>query len=149
MPAIRQTGSSAVITGSNPIVDPTKSSIARPSSIPAGEREPTGATRAEIGQRMFEAVPYTQQGLVGTVTLVARAIPPSGPVGTVALELRIVLRPSNGQPDITLQPTAALHDALVSLWVRCRDKYGAAWKFANGRIEHGPQGYSTTFDVEW
>ncbi|MGZ3456692.1 MAG: DUF6882 domain-containing protein [Polyangiales bacterium] len=141
MPALRQTGSSPVITGNNPVI--------RPSSVPSADREPTGATRAEIGQRLFEAVPYAQQSLVGVVSLVARAIPPSGPVGAVGLELRIVLKPSNGGPDVTLQPTAALHDALVSLWVRCRDRYGAAWKFASGRIEQGPQGYSTAFDLEW
>jgi hypothetical protein len=142
MPALRQTGTNPVITGNSPIV--------RPSSIPApGEREPTGATRAEIGQRLYEAVPYGQQSLVGAVTMIARAIPPSGPVGSVSFDLRIVLKPSNGAADVTLQPTAALHDALVSLWMRCRDRYGAAWKFASGRVEHGPQGHSTTFDLEW
>jgi hypothetical protein len=143
MPALRQTGTNnPVITGNNPVI--------RPSSIPgAGEREPTGATRAEIGQRLFEAVPYAQQSLVGVVSMVARAIPPAGPVGAVSLELRIVLKPSNGGADITLQPTAALHDALVSLWMRCRERYGAAWKFANGRVEQGTQGHSITFDLEW
>lgn len=120
------------------------------SSIPAssGEREPTAATHAELGQRMFDAVPYMHQQHVGTVTLLARAVPPTGPIGSVSFDLKLTLRPSTGGADVHLQPTAALHDALVSLWMRCRDR-GAGYRFITARLENGPQGLVPHVVLEW
>jgi len=112
------------------------------------DREPTLATRTEIGQRMFEAVPYMHQPQVGVVNLLARAVAPTGPVGTVALDWKITLRPANGGADVLLAPTAPLQDALVGLWNRCRDR-GAGYRFLTARMENGPSGLVTNVQLEW
>lgn len=112
------------------------------------DREPTLASRTEIGQRMFEAVPYLHQPHVGTLQLLARAVAPTGPVGTVSLDLKLTLKPSNGGPDVLLAPTAPLHDALVALWNRCRDR-GAGYRFLTARAENTGAGLATHIQLEW
>ncbi|MBI2393152.1 MAG: hypothetical protein HYV09_26440 [Deltaproteobacteria bacterium] len=127
------------------------SSVSAPASsapAPSSEREPTAATHAEIAQRLFDVVPYIHQQHIGTITLLARAVPPTGPIGSVAFDLKLTLRPSTGGPDVHLQPTAALHDALVSLWMRCRDR-GAGYRFITARLENGPQGLVPHIVLEW
>jgi hypothetical protein len=113
------------------------------------EREPTAHTRAELGQRLFEAVPYVHQQQLGTLSMVARAIPPTGPVGTVSLDVRITLKPSTGGPEVTIPSTGALNDALASLWMRCRDRHGSPYRFATAKLEPGPQGLQTNVFLEW
>lgn len=112
------------------------------------EREPTLASRTEVAQRLFEAVPYVHQGQLGVVSLLVRAVPPSGPVGTVNLDFKMVLKPANGGPDILLAPTAPLHDSLVALWNRCRDR-GAGYRFLTARVENGPAGLTNNVSLEW
>lgn len=112
------------------------------------DREPTLASRTEIGQRMFEAVPYLHQPHVGIIQLLARAVAPTGPVGTVSLDLKLTLKPTNGGPDVLLAPTVALHDALVALWNRCRDR-GAGYRFLTARAENTGAGLATNVQLEW
>ena len=119
-----------------------------PVSSAREDREPTLASRNELAQRMLEAVPYMHQGHIGAVHLLARAVAPTGPVGTVSLDLKLTLKVSNGGADVLLQPTAALHDALVALWNRCRDR-GAGYRFLTARAENGPTGMIGNVQLEW
>lgn len=116
---------------------------------PGDEREPTAQTRAELGQRLFEALPYVHQQQLGTLSMVARAIPPSGPVGTVSLEVRLTLKPSTGGAEITIPSTGALQDALAALWMRCRDRFGGPYRFATAKLESGVHGLQTNVFLEW
>jgi hypothetical protein len=126
---------------------PPKMAIS-PTTANASGPEPTDATRAEIGQRMFETMTTSQQGELGTVNLLARALPPSGPLGSVALETKIVLKPRNG-PEEALAGNPQLNDALVALWNRCRDRNGNPYKFATARLESSPQGLVTHVFLEF
>ena len=121
-----------------------------PSAYPQAseEREPTLQTRAELGMRMAEVLTAVQQTQLGALNLLARATPPSGPVGAVGLDLRLTLRPGSG-PDLVLTPSAALHEALAALWLRCRDHQGGTFRFATVRLERGLQGLETTVHLEW
>jgi len=113
------------------------------------EREPTSQTRAELGQRLFEALPYVHQQQLGALNMVARAVPPSGPVGTVSLDIRLTLRPSTGGGEIQIAPTGALQDALAALWMRCRDRQGGPYRFATAKLESGVHGLQTNVFLEW
>jgi len=135
--------------GSQPGSMPASSTpISSPSSS-SDEREPTAQTRAELGQRLFEAVPYVYQQQLGTLTLLARAIPPNGPVGTVTFDVRLTLKPSTGGSEVQIAPTGALNDALAGVWMRCRDRQGGPFRFATGKLEPGPQGLQTNVVLEW
>ena len=112
------------------------------------EAEPTGATRAEIGQRLFELVPYALQAQLGAVQLRAQATPPSGPIGTVTMRCELTLHPAQpGSAPVPLNPSHALEEALVGLWMRCRDRQ-APFRFASARFENGPQGFITQVFLE-
>ena len=110
--------------------------------------EPTDATRAEIGQRVFEIMTTSQQGELGTVNLMARALPPSGPVGSLALDTRLILKPLHG-PEQTLAASGPLNDALVALWNRCRERNGNPYRFVTARLETSPQGLMTHVFLEF
>lgn len=138
-------------TGAGPAVERPAGAARTPGSVapPPGEREPTAATQAEIGQRLADAVPWAHKTHVGAIHLLARAVPPSGPVGSVGLDLKISLRPSTGDPEVALSPTPALEDTLVSLWMRCRDQQGAGFRYLTARHEPSPSGPVTTVSLEW
>jgi hypothetical protein len=127
---------------------PVPSSGVAGAPSPADEREPTTFTRALLGQRLAEAVPWAHQTHVGSVSLLARAIPPGGPVGAVTFDMKLTLRTNNGTPDVPLTASPALEDALVGLWLRCRDKLGAGFRFVTAKFEpsSGPQANVT---LEW
>jgi hypothetical protein len=143
-------------TGSNrpSVAPPSASSVvpriapsAAPPSDPHGA-EPTEVSRNEIGLRIFEIMTTSQQGELGTAQLVARAVPPMGPVGAISIESRLVLRPRNG-PEQTLVASPALEDALVGLWNRTRERNGFPFKFATARLESSPQGLVTHLFLEF
>jgi hypothetical protein len=113
------------------------------------EPEPTAATRQQIAQRLYEALPYVHQQQVGVVTMLARATPPNGPVGTVSLDVRITLKPNTGSAEIAVPTTGSLNDALVALWMRCRDKTGTPYRFATAKLEQTPQGLVPQVSLEW
>jgi len=134
---------------STPISAPS-STISNPvSGLSGEEREPTAQTRTELAQRLYEALPYVHQQQLGTLSMLARAIPPAGPVGTVSLDVRLTLRPSSGGPEVQIPPTGALNDALASLWMRCRDRQGGPYRFATAKLEPGPQGLQANVFLEW
>jgi hypothetical protein len=122
--------------------------VLSPATASASGPEPTDATRAEVGQRMFETMTTSQQGELGTVNLMARATPPSGPVGSVGLDTRLILKPRNG-PEEALTGSAQLNDALVALWNRCRERNGMPFKFVSARLESSPQGLVTNVFLEF
>src|SRR5205823_197299 len=140
-------------SGVPPAMPPATGQSAPPRSPstapPAEEREPTAATRAELGQKILEAVPFAQQAQLGLVNLLARAQPPSGPVGAVALDLRLTMKAAGADSDTLLQSPASLHDALAALWLRCRDRAGGGYRFATVRVERTPQGMTTQVFLEW
>ncbi len=123
------------------------SSVVPPSSL--DDREPTTASRTEIGQRLYEAVPYGLRAELGHVDLVARAVPPSGPVGAVSIDVKLTLKPASGAADIPMQPSGGLQDALSSLWMRCRDRTGAGFRFATARLETTAMGLTTNVLLEY
>lgn len=147
-PALLRTPSNPSSPGLQRIMTPIPIS-GHPVSVAGEDREPTAQTRAELGARMAELLTQMQQSQLGTLNLLARATPPSGPVGGVGLDLRITLRPNTGEGDVVVQPSAALHDALAALWLRCRDRHGGTFRFATVRLERGPQGLQTTVNLEW
>lgn len=112
------------------------------------EKEPSDATRAELGRLLYMNLTTSQQAELAQLNLVVRASPPSGPVGSASMDARLVLKPRNG-PDQTLTPSTALHDALVALWSRCRDRNGAPYKFLTAKVETGPQGLVTNVTLEF
>lgn len=123
-----------------------------PGSVAPGsttEREPTEATRQEIAQRLYEAVPYVHQQQLGSLTMMARAIPPIGPVGSVALDVRITLRPAHAGAEVNIATTGALNDALASLWIRCRERGGTAYRFVTAKLEQTPRGLVPSVSLEW
>lgn len=129
-----------------------KSSTAKsstPGSPTSDEREPTRATRQEIAQRLYEALPYLHQQQLGVVTMMARAIPPNGPIGSVGLDVRITLRPAHGGADLEIATTGALNDALAGLWIRCRDRQGTPYRFVTAKLEQSPQGLVPNVSLEW
>ena len=121
--------------------------VAAPGAGPT--QEPTERTRAEIAHRLYELVPPAQTHLVGTIHLVARAMPPAGPVGSVALDLRVTLKPNDGGGELVLSPSGVLYDALIALWQRCREQNAAAFRFLTARLESGPQGMTTQVFLEF
>ncbi len=160
MRAIResQMGMHAVSIPPNPLPALSRQNTPMPRSgwqtAPSGpasstEAEPTRETRQQLAQRLYEALPYVHQQQLGVVTLMARATPPNGPVGSVSLDVRITLRPSHGGAELTIPTTAALNDALVALWMRCRDRNGTPYKFATAKLEQTPQGLVPHVSLEW
>jgi hypothetical protein len=127
---------------------PTSSVVSAPASS-TPEREPTQATRQEIAQRLYEAVPYVHQQQLGSLTMMARAIPPNGPVGSVGIDVRITLRQAHGPGEVQIATTGALNDALVNLWMRCRDRMGTPYRFVTAKLEQTPQGLVPTVSLEW
>lgn len=130
-------------TTSSPSVRPA---LGRVATNP-DETEPTGATRADLGHRLFELVPYALQQQLGVIQLRAEATPPSGPVGSVGIRAEIILTPAQGGPPIPLNPSHALEDSLVALWMRCRDRQGP-FRVVSARLENGPQGFITQVFLE-
>ena len=156
MPRASQTWQAASV--STPVVSPSTHPGVLPSTHPgalpstaprADEREPTQATRQEIAQRLYEALPYIQQQQLGVLTMMARAIPPNGPVGSVGLDVRITLRPAHGGADVEIATTGALNDALVGLWMRCRERLGTPYRFVTAKLEQSPQGLVPNVSLEW
>lgn len=145
MPAMRTsiTNTVPVRTSSSPSVRPALGHVA----TNPDETEPTGSTRADLGQRLFELIPYALQQQLGIVQLRATATPPSGPVGTVSMHSELSLTPAQGGPPIPLNASRALEDSLVALWIRCRDRQGP-FRFCTARLENGPQGFITQVFLE-
>lgn len=109
--------------------------------------EPTDWTKAELGTRIFELMTTSQQGELGSAHLLARAIPPVGPVGTVSFETKLVLRPSNG-PEVPLSASTALLESLAAVFARARERNGAAFQYLTARLEASPQGLVTHVFLE-
>ena len=112
------------------------------------EKEPTDASRAELGRLLYMNLTTSHQAELVSLNLLARANPPSGPVGSATVDARLTLKPRNG-PEQTLAASAALQDALVALWSRTRDRNGAPYKFLTARLEPGPQGLVTHVILEF
>ena len=156
-PALSRQGTSPPISSpsgvppANPVSTQSSLPPRSPSTAPSSteEREPTAQTRLELGQRMLEAVPFPQQAQLGLLNLLARAQPPIGPVGAVSLDLRLTMKAAGADADTVMQSTAALHDALAALWLRCRDRAGGGYRFATVRVERTPQGMNTQVFLEW
>lgn len=127
---------------------PIQSSQVASTPQSSGDREPTAQTRQEIAQRLYEAVPYVHQQQLGVLTMMARATPPSGPVGTVLLDVKITLRSLSGA-EVQIATTGALNDALVALWMRCRERTGAPYRFATAKLEQTAQGLIPSVSLEW
>jgi hypothetical protein len=112
------------------------------------DKEPTDATRAELGRLLYMNMTTSQQAELVTLNLVARASPPTGPVGSASIDARLTLKPRNG-PEQTLTASVALQEALVALWSRSRDRNGAPYRFVTARLETGPQGLVTNVFLEF
>lgn len=134
---------------SSPLVNrpPSNPALARQGTSP-GEKEPNDATRAELGRLLYMNLTTSQQAELSSLNVAVRATPPTGPIGSASIDARLVLKPRSG-PDQTLTASAALHDALVALWSRCRDRNGAPYKFLTARLEPGPQGLVTHVTLEF
>ncbi len=149
MSAVRGPSSSppnSVMRASRSGMVPLDSATPPPSSVaPVPESEPSTATRAEIGAALYQAVPPNQLGWLGAVALAVRLAPPTGPLGTVQVEMRLALLASNGA-EVPLSPTPALHDAVVGAWHRARER-GAAFGTMTARLELTPQGWITTVQL--
>jgi hypothetical protein len=113
----------------------------------ATEKEPTDATRAELGRLLYMNLTTSQQAELVSLNLVARANPPTGPVGSASVDARLTLKPRNG-PEQSLAASTALQDALVALWSRARERNGSPYKFLTARLEPGPQGLVTNVFLE-
>ncbi|GAC1543559.1 MAG: hypothetical protein NVS3B10_07730 [Polyangiales bacterium] len=118
-----------------------------PSSRPL-EKEPTDATRAEIGRLLTMNMTTSQQAEFGSVNLMARALAPAGPVGAASVEAKLILKPRSGL-DVALTPSAALQDALIALWSRCRERNGLPYRFVTARLESSGQGLLTHVFLEF
>jgi hypothetical protein len=151
MPAVR---GGSVPPSSNPLRALSRSGthaiVPTPTPPPASvrplvEAEPTIATRTEIGGALYQCVPANQLGWLGAVTLQSRVVPPMGPLGAVQVELRVTLLATNGaeQP---LNPTPALHDAIVMAWQRARER-GNAFQTLHARLELTTQGWVTSVQL--
>jgi hypothetical protein len=120
-----------------------------PTAPAPNEPEPTAATRAELGHRLFECVPYAIQPQIGVVVLLVRAHPPVGPVGTASVDVRLLLHPNDGGEDVPLGATPGLNDALVALWMRCRDREGNGYRFLTARFDASRGIAATTVGLEY
>ena len=134
----------------NPPPMPSIGNVTSTPAIPiADATEPSDGTRAEIGQRIFELLTTSQQGALGQVNLMARALPQTGPVGSVQIDSRLILRPRDGIEQ-TLVASPALQDALIALWLRCRDRAGTPYRFVTARLEKAtPGGFATHVFLEY
>ncbi len=154
----RRTTSSSRFPAVNPALGRTPSGqIVRPAIAPklapsmtstsSVGPEPTDVTKAELGTRIFEMMTTSQQGQLGAAHLLARAVPPVGPVGSVSFEIKLVLRPTHG-PEVPLTASTALHESLAAVFARARERNGAAFQYLTARLEASPQGLVTHVFLE-
>ncbi|GAC1591221.1 MAG: hypothetical protein NVS3B20_17380 [Polyangiales bacterium] len=115
------------------------------------DAEPTQRSRNEIGWQMIANVPLAQRPQVSAMNLLVQAQPPLGSSGGVSLELRLTLWL---QPDaspvveVPLVASAALHEALATLFQRCLERNGTGYRSATVRLVKNADGFATDIVLE-
>jgi hypothetical protein len=117
-------------------------SMRSPAFHAEGATEPSNASRAEIGSRLIESLPYVQQSNFQSVTALVRAVPQPGGAG-VSLEIAVSVQPIGGG-HVPLPVTPALQGSLIALWHRCRERNGTPYRALRAHLEGG----ATTIDLE-
>lgn len=136
------------LPGGSNVSRPSYGSIVpMPPPLAGEEREPTQATRDELGARVLKAIPPAQHSLLGVATMMARPLSSAPVGGSTTFELRLILKPLVGS-ELTLTPPPQLYEVVSALWQRCLEYENAGFRFLTVRVENGQNGLATLVTLE-
>jgi hypothetical protein len=121
--------------------------VPMPPPLASDEREPTQATRDELGARVLKAIPLAQHSLLGVATMMARPLSSAPVGGSSTFDLRLILKPLVGS-ELTLSPPAQLYEVVSALWQRCLEYENAGFRFLTVRVENSQNGLVTIVTLE-